>query len=182
MALRELGAGLVALRELGAAGWRRATSGNTADAAWQYCHRLALCHPAHAKLRPGLRSSLRAGAARAGQAGRYVRRSERARPVPIDPAFAGRGRLGFAPLTDVDVMSRARQVMNTSPIRGERGSVPGARAGGNTAQAVSAVLPEVARRASSRARVARDTRLALDSPRGISWREDVARGRTQRAR
>jgi len=52
VALRELGAGLVALRELGAAGWRRATSGNTADAAWQYCHRLALCHPAHAKLRP----------------------------------------------------------------------------------------------------------------------------------
>ena len=52
VALRELG-GSVALHELGVAGCRRATSGNTADTAWQYCHRLALWHPAAAKLWPG---------------------------------------------------------------------------------------------------------------------------------
>jgi len=54
VALRELG-GSVALRELGVAGCRRATLGNTADTAWQYCHRLALWHPAAAKLWPGFR-------------------------------------------------------------------------------------------------------------------------------
>jgi len=36
----------VVARELGEAECLRATFGNTADTAWQYCHRLALRHPA----------------------------------------------------------------------------------------------------------------------------------------
>jgi len=41
---------MLASRELGSQGCLRATSGNTADTAWQYCHRLALRHPRRAKL------------------------------------------------------------------------------------------------------------------------------------
>ena len=166
---RETARGTVASRELGSRGCLRATSGNTADTAW------AVLPPARAPTPPPrqalagiqIRSArrIRAGATSARRdrmpASRRSALASRARNAVRQDAGATHAVAGWR---QVDRASSARIRAGSGHARKSdvnRKLTSRARVGARSAsrwqycQAVSAVLPEVARRASSRARLAR---------------------------
>ena len=162
----------------------------------QYCHRLALRHPRRAKLWPGFRSVARDGFG----PGRPVRAEigcprhagpglPRGRETPFDktqvqrtPSPDGDKLIALVPRRIRAGSSHARK-SNVNRKLTSRARV-GARSASRWqyCQAVSAVLPEVARRASSRARLAHRTRLARKSSRAQRpARAGIERGTTERS-
>ena len=187
---RETARGTVASRELGARGCLRATSGNTADTAW------AVLPPARAPTPPprqalaGIQIRSARRIRRAGPLRGEIRwprhagpRLPRGRETPFDktqvqrtPSPDGDKLIALVPRRIRAGSSHARK-SNVNRKLTSRARV-GARSASRWqyCQAVSAVLPEVARRASSRARLA-----CRHPSRGIDSRAEAEARTTERS-